>query len=194
MKREKRALRQRITRQLKQLAPEEIRRRSALVTRNLTSHPLWEQTHVVLCFLAMAYEINTDPIVAQALKDGKRVGVPRMHGDEIVFYEIESLHDEWEMHPYGVREPRSHLPACVHQKDGTRGYLLVTPGLAFDRCGRRLGRGKGYYDRFLRSAGPNLTPVGVAFAFQMLEEIPVTERDMPVQAVVTEDGWFDCAP
>lgn len=192
--REKRTLRQRITRQLEQLDPEEIRRRSALVTRHLTRHPLWKQTDVVLCFLAMAYEINADDIVAQALADGKRVGVPRMHGDEIVFYEIESLHDEWDMHPYGVREPRSHLPTCVHQEDDSRRYLLVTPGLAFDRCGRRLGRGKGYYDRFLRHAGTNLTPVGVAFAFQVLDEIPVTERDMPVQAVVTEDGWLHCTP
>jgi 5-formyltetrahydrofolate cyclo-ligase len=153
---------------------------------------LWLETDVVLCFLAMAYEINADGIVDRGLRDGKRVGVPRMHGDEILFYEIESLHDEWEMHPYGVREPGSHRPACVHQEDGSRRYLLVTPGLAFDRCGRRLGRGKGYYDRFLRNAGANLTPVGVAFAFQMLPEIPVTERDMPVRAVVTEEGWFAC--
>ncbi len=74
-------------------------------------------------------------------------------------------------------------------RGGTR-ILVATPGLAFDRAGNRLGRGKGYYDRFLAGArgalGRDITAIGLGFSEQLVEEVPHTERDQRLDGVVTE--------
>ena len=84
---------------------------------------------------------------------------------------------------YGVPEPPTGAP--VHELDS--GDLAVLPGVAFDRRGRRLGRGRGYYDRTFRAAGGPLL-VGFAADFQVVEEVPTGPTDRPVDAIVTETG------
>ncbi|OGR20235.1 MAG: 5-formyltetrahydrofolate cyclo-ligase, partial [Deltaproteobacteria bacterium RIFOXYB2_FULL_66_7] len=66
--------------------------------------------------------------------------------------------------------------------------IIVVPGLAFDRRGNRLGRGFGYYDRFLESVPESVPRVGLAFADQRIPEVPVEAWDVPVHALVTEEG------
>jgi 5-formyltetrahydrofolate cyclo-ligase len=66
--------------------------------------------------------------------------------------------------------------------------LVVTPGLAFDRRGRRLGYGGGHYDRFLRRLPPSTIRVGIGFAAQVVDRVPAGPTDEPLDALVTEEG------
>ncbi len=109
------------------------------------------------------------------------------------------------MHPYriytmddlsvgrlGVLEPACHPERRMALADIT---VILTPGLAFEaRHGHRMGRGAGYYDRFFNNPQCQARRVGVGFSCQFGEVIPVEEHDVPMQAFVTEEGWFDVAP
>ena len=88
------------------------------------------------------------------------------------------------VHPYGMAEPAPHLPQVL----STDIQLVLAPGLAFDRSGWRLGYGGGYYDRFLRSFGG--INVGVVFQALLLESLPHGEYDVPVNWLVSEDGFI----
>jgi 5-formyltetrahydrofolate cyclo-ligase len=70
---------------------------------------------------------------------------------------------------------------------------VVVPGVAFDRKGRRLGQGFGYYDRFLGALPEGVTRVGLAFWHQVVPEVPVDAWDVPVHALVTEEGVIRAA-
>jgi 5-formyltetrahydrofolate cyclo-ligase len=72
--------------------------------------------------------------------------------------------------------------------------VVVTPGLAFDRAGRRLGYGGGHYDRFLDRVEPRALRVGIGFSSQLAEEVPAGPRDRRVQLLVTDAGVIDCRP
>ena len=76
----------------------------------------------------------------------------------------------------------------------TAADVVVTPAVAFDRAGRRLGRGRGYYDRAFRSVLAGALRVGVAYAFQIIDEVPSDIRDELVDYVVTEAGCLECTP
>lgn len=99
------------------------------------------------------------------------------------FYEIHDL-KECEPGYMGIPEP----PLCASPysfKEG-RDALMILPGLAFDKKGGRLGYGGGFYDRFLESY-PSLTKMGIGFAFQCIEEVPVNTQDINMDVIVTEE-------
>ena len=84
--------------------------------------------------------------------------------------------------PYGILEPKEEY---VREIDKEKIELVIVPGLAFDQAGRRLGRGKGYYDRFLFSL-PSKTPkIGLAFSFQIVEQVPCDPHDFPLTSVIS---------
>ena len=87
---------------------------------------------------------------------------------------------------YGILEPRPDPSRRV----ATEQFDLV-PGLAFDRAGRRLGAGKGYYDRFL--AGIKAPKIALAFAFQLVEQVPIEPHDQRVEVIVTENEVITCS-
>ncbi|HEU5359714.1 MAG TPA: 5-formyltetrahydrofolate cyclo-ligase [Candidatus Deferrimicrobiaceae bacterium] len=139
----------------------------------------------IALYSAMRGEVGTDRIRERCLADGAWVYYPRMVEDgNLTFFRHEEK-DEWVPGRFGIREP--HVPPGA---EGIRkGFnLVVVPGLAFDAAGRRLGRGHGYYDRFLFGLGGTAVAVGLAFSWQLVPEVPVDAWDVPVDAVVTENG------
>ncbi|MFP4443657.1 MAG: 5-formyltetrahydrofolate cyclo-ligase [Spirochaetia bacterium] len=92
------------------------------------------------------------------------------------------------MHPYGIREPSHTLPVFGVNRWPDHNVLVVTPGLAFDRQGNRLGRGKGYYDRFLSSFKNPFDTVGVCFSEQLVSSVPMSGNDRTVNRIITEEG------
>ena len=90
--------------------------------------------------------------------------------------------EELEMGHYGIREPNEDLLRPV---DGGEIEAILVPAVAFDRRGYRVGYGGGYYDRFLPAA-PQAVKIGVAFAAQIIGEVPVDAHDLPVDRIVTE--------
>ncbi|GAG04630.1 unnamed protein product, partial [marine sediment metagenome] len=95
---------------------------------------------------------------------------------------LEDSEKELESGPYGILQPQSRY---IREMPAEKIDLAVVPGLAFDKSGRRLGRGGGYYDKFLASL-PLATPrIGLAFDFQLVKDIPVLSHDVCVTRVIS---------
>ncbi|MDR2095689.1 MAG: 5-formyltetrahydrofolate cyclo-ligase [Treponema sp.] len=162
------------------------------VVRYISSLPAWSECTSVLAFLSFKYEIDTEPAVGAALFAGKAVFVPRINGGNLCFYRIPSLNGPWERSPLGIREPLPRAAGLLHE--GYFPALILTPGLAFTQSGKRLGRGKGFYDRFFayldgteKSAGRYFA-LGLCLEAQIMPDLPVDGRDRPVHGVCTEKG------
>ena len=128
----------------------------------------------VMAFVSFGGEPDTDPLFARLAVDGKRLLLPRVEPSGIVAAEGDS---PLVASKFGVQEPTGP-PIDVGEID-----LIIVPGLAFTAAGDRLGYGMGYYDRFL----PTVTApsVGVCFEEQLVDEMPLTERDVRVGTVVS---------
>ncbi|KRT72567.1 MAG: 5-formyltetrahydrofolate cyclo-ligase, 5-formyltetrahydrofolate cyclo-ligase [Deltaproteobacteria bacterium CSP1-8] len=139
----------------------------------------------IALYSAVRGEVGTDRIREQCLAAGVWLYYPRMCEDgNLTFFRHEE-NDGWERGRFGIREPQ-----MGPGREGIRkGFdLVVVPGLAFDAAGRRLGQGHGYYDRFLSGLDGTAVTVGLAFSWQLVPEVPVDAWDVPVDAVVTENG------
>jgi len=136
-------------------------------------------------YCAMAGEVPTERIRRAYLASGVRLYYPRVTGRGTLAFYPHRDGDGWETGPYGIPEPSS--PAGAEPR--LSGWdIIVVPGLAFDRRGNRLGHGFGYYDRFLGGLPESVPRVGLAWASQRIPEVPVDAWDVPVHALVTEDG------
>lgn len=133
----------------------------------------------ILCFYPLSDEVDLRDLYGKLLSVGRRLFFPVTQGAEISFFQVWDLACFKEGH-FHVMEPvdRSQ-PFCEEN------YISITPGLAFDKQGNRVGFGKGYYDRFF-SKYPNGYKVGVAFAGQIYEKIPAAKWDVPMDIVITE--------
>ncbi len=171
-------------------------RRSTLSARRFQDTPAWNEAEVVLCFLSMPREIDTAALIEAARKDGRRVAVPRIEGEVIRFVFLPDDAPELPRDRLNIPVPGPHWEPFLPLR-GTRA-LAAVPGLAFDREGNRLGRGKGFYDRFLGEAraalGDGITAIGFCLSEQLVEEVPHTDRDQPLDGVVTERETLLMAP
>jgi 5-formyltetrahydrofolate cyclo-ligase len=128
-------------------------------------------------------------MAARVLAAGKRLLLPYL-SEETVMEAAEVLPGEaLEPTHYGPREPGRRVAVDPDQVD-----LVVTPGLAFDGEGNRLGYGGGHYDRYLARMGRGALRVGAAFSLQIVERIPTEPGDERVDVVVTDEGLLDVRP
>ena len=130
--------------------------------------------------------MNVWPLFLEALGGGKSVSLPRYRPAQ-GFYEAAQVTDlERDLRPgkLGIREPAEHCrPISLKQLD-----LILVPGVAFDRIGRRLGRGRGFYDRLLSSVTG--TKCGVAFDFQVKEQLPEEPHDVRLDCILMPTRWL----
>ncbi|MCR4879593.1 MAG: 5-formyltetrahydrofolate cyclo-ligase [Bacilli bacterium] len=141
--------------------------------------PLLENYQVIALYAAMEDEVNLDRLISYLISKNKTVVLPRVSGEEILFYGINSLDDLVESDTkYHIREPLVTHP--YNKKDID---VVVTPGLAFDYSLNRLGHGKGYYDRFLMDYKGLI--IGVAFKEQVLQEVPFDSNDVKMDVLIT---------
>ena len=138
----------------------------------------WQEASTLLLYYPLADEVDVRTLIREAFGGGKHVLLPVCVGDELELriYEGESSLAKGS---FGIMEPTGRLFAPEHYPDI---QLAIIPGMAFDKTGHRLGRGKGYYDRLL----PKLTKArrqGICFPFQLLDEVPADTHDIPVHAV-----------
>ncbi len=175
---------------LSRIDPGDAPARSSAVSRRLAETAEWEAADCVLAFLSLPRELDTRPIIFAARAAGKPVAVPRIQGDDLVFHYMGSESAPLHKGLLGIREPDPSWPAFDPQAITGESILVVTPGLAFDRRGCRLGRGKGFYDRFLRglreAAPGRVTAMAVCFSEQLVPEVPQGPEDELVNAVVTD--------
>lgn len=157
---------------------------------------LWNRSSYLGAFSPLNDEPDISLWVLKALQENKPVYFPRIEDRDLVFYRFEGQTDFWESGPWGLREPK--LQAIRWEPQEQKGFgLWLIPGLAFDLQGRRLGRGRGYYDRWLKKLGDWDLPVlrvGAVPDGRLLEEIPTDPWDQKVHRLWLKDRWIVCAP
>ena len=182
---EKDALRAQIRQAKRALTPAQIASASAELAAALRRHPLYRQARSLYGYLSYNQEVETHALLLQAQRDGKRVAVPKVTGPgEMVFYWLDELTQAAPGY-CGIPEPDGSQPAA---DDDTA--LVLTPGLAFDRQGFRLGQGGGYYDRYLQMY-PKAVTFGYAFEEQLCEAIPNEAHDRRLDFVVTQKECYE---
>lgn len=145
----------------------------------------------IFIYISYDSEINTKEIINKALRDNKKIYVPRTEFKTRLMdaVEIASL-DNLIENKYGILEPAvedAHI-------DPNELDLIVVPGVAFDRTGGRMGYGAGFYDRYFKKINKENTKkirkLALAYDFQILENIPMNERDVPVTYIITEKEFI----
>jgi 5-formyltetrahydrofolate cyclo-ligase len=168
------------------LAPSAVAEMSAAIQQHLLELDEFKSAGVVHAYVgAKANEVRTERIVAETLRLGRRLAVPRVAGDHLVHHMIRGPS---ELHPsrFGLLEPDPAAPRV----DPGEIDLVVVPGLAFDRSGARLGFGRGYYDRFLSQVSG--AKAALLYTLQLVDDVPVGDQDVPVDLLVTELGVERC--
>ena len=176
-------LRQRMKASLAAMAAEDIRRKSAAACERLLTMEECRRARSVMIYLPLPAEADPTPIARAAWREGKTVLAPRVDWDSETMLpaEIDSLENHTAVGRHGIRSPDRGKVWRPRDID-----LLVVPALAIDRRGNRLGRGGGFYDRFLAQDGLRAAVCAFVFQEQLLDELPHLPHDRPVGMVVTD--------
>lgn len=163
---------------------ETVIRLSEVIQNKVCNHPWFERSNTVFVYVSAGNEVRTFEIIEKAVNTGKRVCVPRVvPGVKMEAVPISNIDQDLQMGFFNIMEPKQHLlPVDEKEID-----LVIVPGLVFDRNGYRIGYGGGYYDKYLARIAEHCRTIGIAFDFQVVNELPVEEHDMKVMAVITEN-------
>lgn len=159
------------------MTPQQIEEKSRLLARKFLSCEAYRNAKTIYGYLPYNQEVRTTAMLAQALKDGKQVAVPKVYGEEMRFIVLEDL-SKVEKGYAGIPEPIADGPVAEDPD-----ALVLMPGLAFDAQGHRIGYGGGFYDKFL-AAEPNHPTVALCYDFQLLDQLETEEFDVPVDLVL----------
>lgn len=181
--REKADLRKELKKQLKAVPEEKKKEWDGMLLRRILSLPQMEQAAWVYGYMALSWEAGTRELLLTLLERGKRVALPRVLGEEMDFFEIRSF-SELSEGAYHILEPGMECPRA-----SSSDALLLVPGMAFTSKGDRLGKGGGYYDKFLTKEPEHMT-VALAYDFQLMERLPAEIHDKTVDMVVTPGGSY----
>lgn len=160
------------------LNSQEIAKRSKSIQEFVINNNEFQSAKVVGAYFAFGSEVATELIIERAKMLGKKIALPRVEEDKITFYELSSTKSLIRGR-FGIMEP----PPYGHMDEID---LLVVPGIAFDIKGNRLGYGKGFYDRLL--SGKRTFSIGLAYSFQLLENLSHDRYDKRLDAIASEDG------
>jgi len=163
--------------------PEDLRgKKSRRIKKRLFSLREFKSAHTILFYYSKGSEVETKEMMEEALLEGKRILLPKVRGREIYLGEIKDLEKDVEKGRFGILEPKETSKKTTPREIN----LVILPGIAFDLKGRRIGYGKGYYDRFLKKF-PRTTPlIGLAYDFQVVNSLPGKRHDRRVGKIITE--------
>lgn len=170
----------------KSLPAEQLAAASEDLRAHLIESTYWQQSQRILMFYPLADEPDIAPLLDLGLRTGKLIALPRYNSSQGVYEaaQIQNMAEDLIPGRFGVREPSPNCPALpLNQLD-----LTLVPGIAFDSSGRRLGRGKGFYDRLL--PGTTGMTLGLAFDWQESDALPVEPHDVELDAVLTPTRWL----
>ena len=174
---DKTELRREIRARKRAMTEEEIETRSAKLAQLFFASEAYQNAKTIYGYLPYNQEVRTVPMLERALKDEKKVAVPKVYGDEMKFLYLNDLNAVAKGYA-GIPEPIADEPVA---QDETA--LVLMPGLAFDPQGHRIGYGGGFYDKFL-AAEPNHPTLALCYEFQMLPKLDVEDHDIPVDTVL----------
>lgn len=182
MKEVKNRIRQILRERKAAVSPADRLEKSRRICRHVLEK-IWKN-ETVLAYTSKEMEVNTTPLIDALLEQNHPVAVPIIQKEDVSL-RLSYIRTRSVLVPstFGVPEPiGSEIPA--NPKDIT---TILLPMLGFDRTGARIGYGAGYYDRFLEK-NPGLYKIGIAFACQEIERLPVDETDIRMDCIITEDG------
>ncbi len=176
---DKRSLRKTIRGLKAEFSSDELRQCSRPIVDKLLSHPKVTLSHTILAYLSMEDEVDTHQLVDRLLAEGHRILLPVVVDDtNFEIREYTGRECLLRQGKYQIEEPQGNPYTALEDID-----LVIVPGVAFDRKGHRIGRGRGYYDRFLRKI-PQAYKIGVAFDFQLVDSVPVDENDLSMNEIL----------
>lgn len=178
----KRDLRRQMRKLLTAMSASEHQQQASQVWRKVEQLPEFARARHIMLFSALPDELPTDEVIRR-WSASRTLYLPRVHGDDIEVVAAEGeLSDDNQFH---IAEPTGEAvnPDVLD--------LVIVPGVAFDAEGHRLGRGKGFYDRFLTTLPATTAVVGVAHDCQMLPAIPTEPHDMTIPTIVTPSGVYN---
>lgn len=182
---DKSAIRRELRQKLAAMTDAQRQAKSVAATSLLTASPEFAAARVVMLYLSAPQELDTAPLALKCWQSGKTVVVPKVSWDQrrMLPVEITSLQTNITTTGPGVREPISGQPIPINLID-----LVIVPGMGFSNDGHRIGRGMGFYDRFL--AGPDFIGVscGMGFEDQIVPKLPVLDHDMALSMLCTDTG------
>jgi 5-formyltetrahydrofolate cyclo-ligase len=186
---EKVELRRELRNRLLAMSPEQRKEKSRRACKNLIATEQFQDASIIMMFLSLPHEVDTSDAILQAWQLGKTVAVPKISWQQrhMIPVQINSLDTGFSTGTWGLRNPTTGVPIPFGQID-----LVVAPGLGYDRKGNRLGRGGSFYDRFFANKDLRATRCGLAFVEQVMELIPTTESDEPVEWLVTDEEVVHC--
>ena len=161
------------------------REKSRKVQEKLLSSEEYQNSKVVMAYVSLPTEVDTERIIKETLERGKRLAVPSIDtvSQTLIASELTSINDLVIGH-FGIKEPKDGPARAIKPEEID---LIVVPGRAFDKKNMRLGRGKGYYDKFLANKDlSSAKTIGLAFEFQVIDSLPSDPHDVPVYRVITE--------
>ncbi|MCZ6836242.1 MAG: 5-formyltetrahydrofolate cyclo-ligase [Planctomycetota bacterium] len=157
---------------------------SNLACNKLIGLDEFKDARVVLLYMPLVTEIDVTAIALRCFQMGKTVCVPKVDWQrkDMIGIEVNELDDNcMDVDDHGIRTPRQGQPVLPMQID-----LVVVPGLAFDTKGHRLGRGGGFYDRYLARTRRGSIRMGICFDQQIVESVPIEPQDLPMDIVISD--------
>lgn len=198
----RRWIRREVLRARDALSPDERRRGSLLMTERILGHQWFYGSDIFLCFVSFGSEIDTNELLSEAIRLGKKVYVPKViassENSDMHFFRTDMNFYKADMHFYrvtamselsvgykGIPEPTGMSEKYEYREEDADRTLLLMPGVAFDGFRNRLGYGKGFYDSFLADKEAlQLRTIAVGFQCQMVERIPEREGDIKPYQVI----------
>ena len=172
----------------KSISPEEHQKKSEEIFNHLKNTDEYKKATAVMIYVSTGKEVSTRNIINEMLLSGKRVVVPYCKEGcfDLGIAEIRDMEKDLVKGEFGLLEPRVELRDLFFKSDLK---LIVCPGVTFDIYGARLGRGKAYYDTFLREFKGRVPITGLAFDCQIINEhLPFDYHDVAMDQVITESG------
>lgn len=183
---DKEALRRIIRAKKAAMPAADLHRLSRQITARLLALPVVSEASTLMLYHSLPDEVATPDAIESLAAGGKTVLLPRVINERDMEPRVYSGKETMEKGAFGIMEPQGE-PFVRYGEIG----VIVVPGVAFDKAGNRLGRGKGYYDRLLRRM-PEAYKIGLCFGFQIVEHINAEGHDVPMDCLLSENGFLDC--
>ena len=184
-------IRKKILQRRLSLSAEEIKNKSRKIYLALIKESEYIISRNILFYVATRSEVQTKEIINKSIRIGKNICVPIIlseHND-LIPSKLINFDRELEKGKKGILEPRKEFHRLFPIKDLE---LVILPGIAFDLEGNRIGRGLGYYDKFLKKVNPSTRFIALAFEMQIIDKVPIHEKDISVHKIITEDRIITC--
>jgi 5-formyltetrahydrofolate cyclo-ligase len=159
-------------------------RKGLVILARLFALPEFQKAKTILFYASFDGEVDTFEMMKRSLQLRKKIALPTINLDEkkIIPMLVYNLEEDLIPGPYGIKQPRFAENRMLDLSDID---LSVVPGLAFDKNRHRLGRGAGYYDRFLARLPQDVPCVGLAYDFQFVERLPKEAHDIPLSRIIS---------